>query len=206
MAVVFPLTFPTYPEPAEATVEPNDSVAALASIFTGQEDIQEHQGGFWTLSVTWDLMHWEEAAPFVAVLTKLRGMGGTFLFGDPITAQPLGNAVGAPVVDGFGQTGLELLTRGWNPGAPDVLKAGDNIQIGTGAQTRLHKVVADASADAGGLVTLDIWPRLRESPADGTAIVTQNPLGTFRLASNARAWREVAPKLVSIQFEAREAF
>ena len=35
--------------------------------------------------------------------------------------------------------------------------------------------------DGGGLATLDIFPRLRESPAADAAIVTTNCQGVFRL-------------------------
>ncbi len=86
-----------------------------------------------------------------------------------------------------------IATQGWQPNAT-VLLAGDYIQIGSvptdGSQltspVRLHCVLNDVTADANGNAMLSIWPSLREVVGAGTAIVTGNPVGLFRLADNTR--------------------
>src|SRR5690606_29710551 len=99
---------------------------------------------------------------------------------------PQGTWAGAPVVNGGDQTGLELEIDGLDEGA--TIKAGDYFQIGSGSTARLYKVLVDVTADSSGEVTLDIWPRLRESPADNAPLVTSTPKGLFRLASNETSW------------------
>jgi len=103
-----------------------------------------------------------------------------FSIGDPKRATPKGNPVGTPVVNGAGQSGYTLATRGWTASATGVLLDGDCIQIGY----RLHRVTADANADSSGHATLAIWPPLRETPADGATIQTSNCKGIFRLVAS----------------------
>lgn len=70
---------------------------------------------------------------------------------------------------------------------------------------RLHKVLADVTSDANGEVVIPIWPRLRESPANGAYIKTSNCVGTFRLASNERSWDVDEAKVYGVSFSAVEA-
>jgi hypothetical protein len=67
-------------------------------------------------------------------------------------------------------------------------------------------VLTPMSSDSGGNCTLDIFPRLRESPADGDAITLQSPVGTFRLAENSIQWDVDAGKNYAMAFKALEAF
>lgn len=71
-----------------------------------------------------------DAGKWVATLLKLNGRQGTFLFGDRIRATPLGSAGGSPLVDGGGQTGQSLVTKGWPLSTDGNLLAGDWLQIG----------------------------------------------------------------------------
>jgi intracellular sulfur oxidation DsrE/DsrF family protein len=54
-------------------------------------------------------------------------------------------------------------------------------------------------------MTLDIWPRLRESPADNAVVVTSNTVGLFRLASNDSEWNVNEATVYGITFAAVEA-
>ena len=60
--------------------------------------------------------------------------------------------------------------------------------MGTGATTRLHKVLNDADSDGAGAMTLDIFPSIREALAASAVITTSSALGTFRLAEDLSAW------------------
>jgi hypothetical protein len=46
----------------------------------------------------------------------------------------------------------------------------------------------DATANGSGQATLEIWPGLRESLIDNTALVSTNAKGIWRLTSNVREW------------------
>lgn len=92
-----------------------------------------------------------------------------------------------PYVEGAGQSGLQLRTGGWSPETTPLL-VGDLIQLGSGDTTRMHKVLTAQATDVAGDVLLDIWPALRESPADGAAIVTSGCKFAAALAGNAMPW------------------
>jgi hypothetical protein len=79
----------------------------------------------------------------------------------------------------------------------------DYIQIGTGANATLHKVLQDANTDAAGAVTLEVWPALRGSRT-GVVSVTDT-VGLFRLASNETGWSSNELANYGITFAAREA-
>jgi len=99
-------------------------------------------------------------------------------------------------VNGASQTGETLSVN-----MTGSLVAGDYIQVGTGLTSRLHKVLTTRTGSG----TLDIWPRLRESPTTGSAVVYNSPVGLFRLKTNERSFSWRSPVLGSVQFSAVEA-
>jgi hypothetical protein len=79
-----------------------------------------------------------------------------------------------------------------------VLLPGDYLQVGF----RLYRTLTQYN---GGTGVLEIWPQIRESPLDGTAVTVTNTQGLFRLKSNARKWSVSEAKMYGLQFDAREA-
>jgi hypothetical protein len=136
------------------------------------------------------------AQAWIAWLMGLRGIAGVFQIGDPLAATPQGTGAGTLIVSGADQTGRGLTISG-GTGAGCLLP-GDWIQIGF----RLYRNLGTYD---GGSATLDIWPEIRESPADGAPIVTSNTVGMFCLKSNQRKWSISEARLYGIQFEIREA-
>lgn len=67
-----------------------------------------------------------------------------------------GSGLGAPKVNGPGQSGTSLMTYGWTASETGVMKAGDCFTV-PGVDV-LFRVTADASADGSGLATLTIEP------------------------------------------------
>lgn len=182
MTISYPLTPPAaLLKIAQASLRYRVVVGVSKSPSTLVGQAQRQPGACWILDVSLPKMSREENAPVVAFLLSLDGPWGNFTFPAPLGGTPLGVPSGTPVTDGTNAKGSRTLaTRGWTASAPDVLKAGDYIQVGT----RLYGVLTDASADGSGDATLDIRPPLREAPADGTTIITSGCVGVFRLASN----------------------
>ena len=79
------------------------------------------------------------------------------------------------------------------------LLAGDYIQLGTGSDATLHKVLEDQSN--GG--TLEIWPALRKDRT-GVAATLTNARGLFRLTS-LPSWSIDGQGIYSMSFSAQEA-
>jgi hypothetical protein len=173
-----------------------DTVALATSVFTGQQQTQDWQAGWMEWTVTMPAMPHALAQAWIAWLLGLRGIAGVFQIGDPLAAQPQGTGAGAPIVVGSGQTGVLLNTTGW-VGAGALLP-GDYLQIGY----RLYRCLSTVN---NGAQTLSIWPQIRESPPDGTAIVVFNTQGLFRLKGNPRKWSVSDNRTYGIQFDVREA-
>ena len=205
MTITYPLTLPPLPTVARIFWAPINTVAVLESPHSRKQQVQQFGGQLWSAEITLEEMERDDAAPWTAFLMAMNGRAGTVLFGDPYATAPLGVATGTPLVDGASQAGGTLATRGWSPSVNGILKAGDSIQLGSGEATRLHQVLEDAMSDSGGLAALTLWPDLRESPADGAAIVTQSPKGTFRMTTNDKGWSKDIRGLYGLTLSLREA-
>jgi len=206
MPIIYPLDFPDQQGTAGLVMRPMAAVASSMSPFTLQKEVQVHQGQKWNLLVSLPLMSRAEAEPWITFFLKLNSMQGTFLMSPSDAMTPQGVASGTPVVAGGGQTGQILQTSGWSVSTVNVLKAGDYLSIGSGEATRLYKNLNDVTSDAVGLATLDIWPRLRESPVDLAPITTTEPKGTFRLASNEMPFSvDALLKYTGMDFNVEEA-
>lgn len=188
MTISYPLDLPADPAPAKIRIYPRSMVAVSISPFSGAQQAYSHPGQLWQADITLPPMTRAQAAPWIAALLQLNGRYGTFRLGDDSGKTAQGVATGTPLVNGASQTGQSLVTDGWTISTTGILKQGDYIQIGD----RLYMVLNDANSDSSGNATLDIWPRLRESPADNAAITVSNCKGLFRLMSNEMPW-EVAP-------------
>jgi len=183
MAISYPLQFPSQCV-RDITFRSRNIVGISSSPFTGQQQVYKHQGEWWEAEMSFPPMKPENAEQVATFLLKLNGMFGTFLMGDPINKTPRGVGTGTPLVKGAGQVGNELVTDGWTINTPNILKAGDWIQLGSGATSRLHKVLDNVNSDATGAATLTLFPSLRSSPADNAFIVTTDTVGLWRLSTN----------------------
>ena len=203
----YPVTIPATFAPSATSFRIKRIVGASTSIFTGEQQVYQYSGEWWECEVTMPPMRLSAARAFVAFLVSLRGQYGSMYLGDWDARTPLGTAsssAGTPLVKGASQTGNTLLCDGATASQTGYLKAGDYIQIGTGATGKLHMVVADSNSDGSGNFSLDIEPALRTSPADNLAIVVSNTKGVFRLSSNETSWQTNAVSLYGITFAVRE--
>jgi len=205
MAITYPLAIPTLGW-MKANFFASNVVGLSKSPFTLQQEVYQWPGEEWLVDVSLPPMAQATAEAWVNFLVSLRGQVGTFYIGDQSHTAPTGVATGTPVVNGA-QSSMSntLATKGWTHGVTGILKAGDLIQLGTGAQQRLYKVLTDADSDSSGDATLDIFPVLREGVSDNQSITITNCQGTFRLMANDREWTVDAAKIYGITFKAEEA-
>lgn len=204
MTITYPITLPAI-KFARITLRARNTVALAKSPFTGQQQVLEWPGAWWEADVEYPPLDRDDGEAVVAALLSLKGMKGTFYLAEPVFEAhgAIGTYTGTPLVKGAAQTGSSLMTDGWDNGI--TLKAGNYIQLGSGAATRLHKIVKDVTVDGSGNATLDLWPALRESPADNDAITISGCKGTFRLAANDTSWLERPLPIFGVSFSAIEA-
>lgn len=208
MAESYPLDFPTTVGIARVRMTARSVVGIASSPFTFSQQVYRHQGERFEADITLPAMNRAEAEDFNAFRLRLRGSFGTFLFGDPAAATPRGSAAstpGTPVVNGESQTGDSLAIDGLPASATGYLKAGDYIQLGSGAASQLYKVLEDVNSNASGEATLNIYPALRSSPSDGATVIVSNAKGVFRLASSDMAWDVNEALIYGITLAAVEA-
>lgn len=208
MAISYPLTFPTATGVARINLRAVNAVAISESPFTFKQQVVAHTGQRWEAEVSIPPIKRETAEVWVSFLVSLQGVKGTFLMGDPIAATPRGSASsapGTPVVNGADQTGDSLTIDGCPASATGYLKAGDYIQLGGGSAATLHKVLQDVNTNGAGQATLDLWPYIRNAPADDATVIVSNAKGLFRLGSNQTDWTIGEAALYGITFPAIEA-
>lgn len=205
MTISYPLSIPTNKGIARVRLTANNVVGMSQSPFTAKQQVYKYTGQFWEAEVSLPPMKRADAEYWISFLLKLNGSYGTFLLGDPNGGTARGIATGTPLVNGASQTGQDLITDGWTPSQTGILKAGDYIQLGSGATARLYKVLDDVNSDSGGNATLTLWPDLRTAPSDNAAITVSNPKGNFRLVSSDQSWSIDEAAFYGLTFAAREA-
>lgn len=126
------------------------------------------------------------ADDWITALMSLQGQVGTFYLGDPRRQIPRGSAGGVPLVDGAGQTGTTLNTKGWPLSQTGILLGYDYIEV----EARLYMVIAAADSDGTGNSALSIEPAMRSSPADNAPITTINPRAIMMLDNPDVFWTE----------------
>jgi hypothetical protein len=208
MAETYPLTLPTHTGVSQVEITASNVVAISESPFTLSQQVVRHAGERWSAIITIPPVKRVDAEYWNSFFLRLRGKFGTFLLGDPSSATPRGSASatpGTPLVNGGSQTGNELNIDGLPTSVTGYLLAGDYIQLGSGSTARLYKVLQDVNSNASGEATLNLWPNLRTSPTNNSAVVVSNARGVFRLSANDATWSVNNAGLYSISFAAMEA-
>jgi hypothetical protein len=200
------ITIPSYPGVSDLSVTFDDTVANVASPYVPAFNQTQSWPGAdnWSLSFTLPKMNRWTASPWRGFMAELRGISNVFQIGDPFGLTPLGAADGAPVCNTIGTNNLTsstlLVTSGWTPNVFGQLLSGDYLQIGY----RLHMVCENVNSDSSGNATISIWPSLRESPPNATAINLVNTVGLFKLAKNSRSWHGDFTRLLQVSISAVE--
>lgn len=205
MTISYPRNLPTHTGIMSVEMRAVNAVAYSRSPFTYAGQAHAYAGQMWQADINLPPMHEDDAEQWVAWLISLRGQLGTFLFGVPSRATPRGSAAGSPLVAGSGQTGGTLNIDGADADQATFLKAGDYIQLGTGASSTLHKVLVDVATDGSGAASLELWPHMRSAPTNNSSVVISSAKGLFRLASNEQAWSVDHARVYGISFGAMEA-
>lgn len=195
------LQMPATPGPRSVDWHAQDVVGVVTNPFTGKQQTQNWQAGWRLATVTMPPMTLAQAGAWIAFLEQAQGQQAVFYFGDGLNPVPMGTAAGVGVVAGIFQQPYALTTNGWDANQPNLLLPGDLLQVGY----RLYRATEITASDGAGNAAIAIWPQMREQPTSGTAIVTANAQGLFRLASNQRTWNASYLRTIGMSFGIREA-
>lgn len=143
---------------------------------------QELDGARWGVILTWLLHADADINAMMSFQARMRGRAGRCYVHNIARPTPQGTALGTPRVNGASQVGRTLSTDGWTPDA--TLLAGDFFAVGG----ELKMVVADATADAGGEMSITFEPALRAAPADNAALTVTRPTCVMMLTEDIARW------------------
>jgi len=192
MAISYPLALPTITGIRSIELRASNAVAVSQSPFTFSSQVHAYPGQMWAADLTLPPMQEVPARLWTSWLTSLRGQYGSLLMGDPSNAQISGTATSATITGISGSNTVAVTMVG-------TILAGDMIQIGTGADATLHKVLVDQS----GTGSLEIWPAIRKDRTNAN-LTLENAQGVFRLASNEVSWSVNEASVYGISFSAME--
>ena len=173
--ITFPLTPPATPGFRSIEWQDQGNVGMSASLFTAHQHVNVWPAQWWTATVTLPAMRSQAViGSWVSFFLALNGVEGTFMLGDSVRRSSLGTIAGAL---GVGTGAVANSTTLPLSGGTGSLVAGDWIQISTGSTARLHRVT---QVNTG---SVDVFPRLRSSHAQGTLVTYTNAVGVFRLGA-----------------------
>ncbi len=153
----------------------NQTVHQSAS---GRQQIHRHAGDRWQGVVTLPTLTKQQAQEWLGFLDALDGIVGSFMLPHPEFKSITGTAEDQQgTIDGAGQMGALIDTKGWDANQANIFKRGDIIQIGTA----LKKIVETVSANSAGKAQINVSPRFMTAPVNGETIITENAQGHFRL-------------------------
>lgn len=170
-------------------IVPDDEVIGLAannqifdSVLTGETQTAQLTGDKWNAQPSFSNRVGDEARELRAFIFSLGGVSGTFNY-SPFSIDQGGTMSGAGVVDGAGQTGSVLNTKGWDGLQPELFKIGDYLSF----NGELKMVTGDVDysdvvsyPDAANFMPFPFDPEGWTSSANSnlTNIAQENPSGT----------------------------
>lgn len=167
------------------------------SAFNRSSQARTYPGARWVCTISFENMFRDTERRLTTFVHALNGRAGRFLLRDVTRPAPVSR--GESVVDGDGQTGGILNTRGWLPDTK-VLAAGDYITV----QDEFKEVLEDVWSDAGGQATLRIAPWLRWSPPSGAEVNHTAPYAVMRLDDDLTELQR-KPLVTSVSISCTEA-
>ncbi|ACB34500.1 hypothetical protein Lcho_2234 [Leptothrix cholodnii SP-6] len=183
------MTTYTYPTtgsafaPAGLTWTQRHNTRVSTSSLNGATQTSSLPGSRWAVSLDYPIQTYAERAQIEALLTRLSGMEHRLALWDVSRPQRRGtcNLTGVTVSAVAAQFAAGLVLAGC--GASTTLLAGDWLRVTTSNGAQLLQIAADATASAGGAMTVETRPLLRGSVASGAAVTLDKPTALFVLAT-----------------------
>lgn len=174
------ITLPTSPLAASAKPRLVSNAVQTQPIVGGVVQRKGRLGTRWALDVTLPPMRYATAMAWMADLAASETQEVVLTWPQPPAVV---GVIGAPVVNGGGQSGSSLAVRAASAGY--AFKKGLFFSIVEGGRRYLHQVAAAVTANGAGVATLSVTPMLRVSPADGATLEFTTP--------KIQGWAQVSP-------------
>jgi hypothetical protein len=184
MAVI---TFPSGLYPERMSWAQQRLAADFRSIFGAQS--LDAAPPVWTVSVQFGKMTETQSGALKALLLQLRGATNPLAIWDMGRPAPVGTMRGTMTLASAVSAGAQSIpvTAGVGQAAKTLVR-GDWLGLGSGTTQQVVMVVADAVANASGVITAAIEPPLRNAFASGAAVTWDKPKALFRRQSASAGW------------------
>lgn len=200
MTISLPISLASYvPSRISFYPDPRNRYAISESPFTGHSQVFQWDNGLWMCDVTFAPKARADRQALIEIIESLYHSGETITIGPKLLKTPLGAGGGTPKVKGASQIDYTLDVDGF-PNSTLVLAAGDYLGVGSS----LYRNRSNATTNASGEVTLDIWPNARNH-ADNSDLNLTAPVCIMRIVDTAGGAEEIADRVYSCGFTAREA-
>lgn len=205
-------SFPLTRDPSECSFKPVYNNRMFRSPYSRSAKTLELPGMVWYVQASWNKITEAEVAALESWFGKIKGMGGRFNYGPPHRRIARGAAktlgIYSPKVNGANQTGSSLVTDGWPPSTSNLLLEGDYIAFDNSIGNReLKIIIANASSDGSGNMTLSLGEPIRRSPLDNADVITSSPSCTMLIGADDKLEVKIKPPIIgSFDLEAMEFF
>jgi hypothetical protein len=185
MAITYPLAFPTIgsqPIIQKISMRLKHTVAVTESPYNYRQKVQDFGGMRWEAEVTIRPLSHTEAKTFQAFLLSLNGRKGTFIMGNPMDKRTLVGGATHTVASGEDiAVGDKAIKTTFSGAVANKLDTGDYISW----DNRLYMCL---KVTEGTPNIVDISPPARTTQQETQAIEYEEPVGTWRMASNVADW------------------
>ena len=172
-------------KPTQYAFGQNNNSALNTSPMSGSTQTIEMPGARWTLAIGYINVISPDRGRLSAFLAAMRGMANRVALYDIVHSIPAGTMRGTITTVGVTAAGaISVALTAGSGQAGTTLLMGDKLNIGG----ELKMVVADATADGSGNVTVTIEPPMRNQVAGGASVVWNQPTALFMLTSP--KWKE----------------
>ncbi len=196
------IALPTTPTWRKASPEFIDmGVDQAPSTGLGVDQRLERLGSRWALSV--ELPPIKEGVAWLdwqVAMLLARSQGASYRWPQPglVTNTP---SAGSPVIAGAGQTGSTLNISGVGFGYQ--VRKGQFLSVTKGARSYLYQCTTLTSA-SGGAMAVPIYPMLRASPDNGSAVELVAPLIVGKITSENLTWEHEFNPFLTPKFRIAE--
>ena len=134
-------------------------------------------------------------ALFQVMMMQLRGRTNQLALWNMGRPVPLGTMRGAMTVAAVAQ-GATVLPITASGQAGKTLLAGDFLGVGSGLNQQVVMVIADATANGAGLISVTVEPPLRNAFAAGSGVTWDKPKALFRRNDSVAQWEHLPGRIV----------
>jgi hypothetical protein len=198
------LPLPKPPKSCVFRLVPNSEIHVNKT--NNASEVFDNEGAYWEFEIELQNVREIDALSLDGFMASLRGSVGAFLLHDYRREQT--NLDRVAYVNGANQDGNTLNVTNL-PYNVIYARAGEKIQIGSGAAAELKILTENVVTTNGGAATLHFESPVRRIPSSGSPVYFAKPAGVFRLADNKQGLADAQFKdgmVTSWRIRGREAF